>query len=66
VVVAVVAAVVLVAWELCFVSYTRCDLILYANVKPPLGLTKIAVVALTRKRCNLFHHLARMAVQCRV
>jgi hypothetical protein len=38
--VAVAAAVaVLVALEVYFVSYTRCDLILYANVKRRLGFS---------------------------
>jgi len=51
VVLAVVPAVVLVVVPvvvpavLNFVSYTRCDLILYVNVKPPFGLTKMAAAA---------------------
>ena len=39
----VVLAVVLVVLN--FVSYTRCDLILYVNVKPPFGLTKMTAAA---------------------
>ena len=43
VLVAVLAAVLAgVLAVLNFVSYTRCDLILYVNVKPPLSLTQLA------------------------
>jgi hypothetical protein len=61
-VLAVLAAVLAVLY---LVSYTRCDLILYVNVKPPFRFNSDGVGGVTRKRCKPFHYSARTVAQCR-
>ena len=50
---------------LSFLSYTRCDLLLYVNVKPSFRFDWDDGGGVTRKRCKPFHYSARTVARCR-